>query len=195
MNMKSAITALSVLVLAAPLLVGCVKSPAAELKEARAEVEKEQAPERLLLKGNAFARFGDYTRAEQYFAAAKDAGIDERKVAPLLMEIYVRDHRYRDAIQYAEGFLRKHPRERRTRLLLATLEAAIGYSARAETNLETVLAADPDNADAHYAIALLYQNELARPLRADLHFREYLRITPEGPHSEEARGNLLTVVR
>jgi Tfp pilus assembly protein PilF len=177
------------------VLVGCVKAPGSELKETMDTVQKERAPERLAAHGRAFASVGDFTRAEQYLVAARDAGADERQVIPILLTVYIRDHRYRDAMQSAEGFLRRHPTERNTRLLLASLEAATGYANAAEGNLEAILASDPANADAHYALAELYQNDLGRPARADEHFREYLRLNPGGPHAEEARGSLLTVIQ
>jgi tetratricopeptide (TPR) repeat protein len=173
---------------------GCARTTESEVKDAMDAVQRERTPERLVTRAHVFATVGDFTRAEQYLLAAREAGADERAVAPLLLEVYVKDRRYRDAIQCAEGFLQHHPTEQHTRLLLATLEAATGYAARAEANLALVLRGEPKNADAHYALAVLYQHDLGRPARADEHFRAYLQLEPGGLHAEEARGSLLTVV-
>jgi thioredoxin-like negative regulator of GroEL len=174
--------------------IGCVKSPSAELKDRMETVQREREPERLIAHAKDFAVMGDYTRAEQYLNAARDSGADERRIILLLLEACVSDHRYRDAIQHGEGFLRAHPNDQRTRLVLAALEAAVGYETQAEEELERVLSAEPRNADAHYALAVLYRDGLGSPGRADEHFRVYLSLRPDGSHAEEARGSLLTVI-
>ncbi|HEX3596900.1 MAG TPA: hypothetical protein VHU80_17445 [Polyangiaceae bacterium] len=174
---------------------GCVKAPGSEVKDRVDAMNRESAPERLVAHARDFASIGDYTRAEQYLNAARERGADERKIILLLLEVCVRDHRYRDALQHGEGFLREHPEDQRTRLVLAALEAAVGYDTQAETELERVLGAEPKNADAHYALAVLYRDGLGSPGRADPHFREYLALRPDGAHAEEARGSLMTVIQ
>ncbi len=177
-----------------PLVIGCVKAPGAEIKERMQIVEKERTPDRLLERARAFASVGDHTRAEQYLNAARDGGADEKEVVALLLDVCVRDQRYRDAIQYLESYLRRHPGSQRTRFVLATLEAAVGYGTQAEAEVETVVAAQPANAEAHYALAVVLRDDLGNRSRADEHFREYLKLRPAGAHAEEARGSLLTVI-
>jgi tetratricopeptide (TPR) repeat protein len=176
------------------LSTGCVKTEGSEVKDRMEAVKRESAPDRLVAHARDFASIGDYTRAEQYLNAARDGGADERKIILLLLEVCVRDQRYRDAIQHGEGFLREHPDDQRTRLILAALEAAVGYQTEAESELERVLVAQPKNADAHYALAVLYRDGLGSPGRADTQFREYLKLRPDGTHAEEARGSLMTVI-
>jgi thioredoxin-like negative regulator of GroEL len=173
---------------------GCVRAPQTELKEQIDTVRKEREPRRLIEHAEAFAAIGDFTRAEQYLTAAREEGADERRIIRLLLEVCVRDHRYRDAIQHGEGFLREHPNDQHTRLILAALEAAVGCQTQAASELERVLAAEPGNADAHYTFAVLLRDGLGSPGRADPHFREYLKLRPDGSHAEEARGSLLTVI-
>jgi hypothetical protein len=48
--------------------------------------------------------------------------------------------------------------------------------------------------NAHYALAVLSRDE-NDPVGADKHFREYLRLAPNGPHAEEAQASLLESVR
>jgi tetratricopeptide (TPR) repeat protein len=157
-------------------------------------MQKEQAPDKLLARGQAFASVGDWTRAEQYLSAAMDAGADEREVMPLLLRVCMQDRRYRVAIAYAEEYERKHPNDAEMRFVLGTLYAAIGDVPHAREALEAVIAKQPDNAQAHYALASLLRDAHADPLAMDAHYREYLRLDPTGPHAEEARAALLKEV-
>ena len=72
---------------------------------------------KLIDRGKAFAEINDTTRAEQYFAAAIAAGADERQVIPLLLTVCAQDGRYRVAIQYAEAYLKGHPKDLRVRFV------------------------------------------------------------------------------
>ena len=102
--------------------------------------------------------------------------------------------RYRSAIQHAENQLRKHPDDMRTRYVLGTLYAAVGDERNAHASLEKVVASRPDDPGAHYALAVLARDTESDPVGADLHFREYLRMEPNGAHAEEARASLLKKV-
>jgi tetratricopeptide (TPR) repeat protein len=152
---------------------------------------KEATTENLVDRGKAFAAVGDTTRAEEYLAAALDQGADAREVLPLLLQVCVQTGRYRSAIQHAENHLRKHPNDVRTRFVVGTLYGAIGETKDAKSALETVLSATPDDAKAHYALAVLARDNESDVVGADRHFREYLRIEPNGSHAEEARASLL----
>ena len=57
-------------------------------------------------------------------------------------------------------------------------------------SLMFVLEEEPDDAQAHFALAGLLRDK-GDPIAADHHFREYLRVDPKGPNAEEARGHLL----
>lgn len=174
---------------------GCAASPgaavAADAKAARAD----QTPEKLAERGRAFAQMRDYTRAEQYLSAALDAGAPPAEVLPVLLKACIAENRFRAALTYAEPQLRAHPEDFRLRFVVASLYASIGDTVRAVDHLERVAASQPDLAEVHYALAVLLRDGANDPARADVHFREYLRLEPDGPHAPEARGALLTVVR
>jgi Tfp pilus assembly protein PilF len=166
-------------------------TPAEKAQADKATFRKEATTDNLVDRGKAFASVGDTTRAEDYFAAALDQGADPREVLPLLLQICVQTGRYRSAIQHGENHLRKHPDDLRTRFVVGTLYVAIGETKDAKSNLETVVNARPDDAKAHYALAILARDSENDVVAADRHFREYLRIEPTGAHAEEARASLL----
>jgi len=161
----------------------------------RAEaIERARDPAEALRKAQAFASVGDLTRAEQYLRLAISGGADEREVTPLLVQVCVRDQRYLDAVQHVEGYLQHHPDDYRLRFVLASLEAAVGNHQRAHAEYEKVLTKEANNAEVHYALAVMLRDNLASFAQADQHFRAYLRLRPRGGHAEEARAALLEVV-
>jgi tetratricopeptide (TPR) repeat protein len=166
--------------------------------EARADLntfKREQNPERLYDYGRAYAQVGDLTRAEQYLAASIAAGGDSRKILPLLIRVCIQDGRYRVAIRYAEEYLHDHPGDYRSRFVLGTLYSAVGDGDDARKNFEQVLERSPEDADAHFALAVLMRDTFEDPVGADHHFREYLRLKPGGSHREEAESSLLKSVQ
>jgi Tfp pilus assembly protein PilF len=177
------------------LVSGCAGAPEQRLQADVHTFQNEQAPAKLTARGRAFAAIGDTTRAREYFDAALEAGGDDRELTPLLLGVCVRDGRYRLAIDYAERYVRKHPRDERMRLVLGTLRAGVGEPLAAEVELTKVVQASPKNPEAHYALAVLLRDQRDDPLGADRHFRAYLELQPEGEHSEEARSSLLQAVR
>jgi tetratricopeptide (TPR) repeat protein len=108
-----------------------------------------------------------------------------------LIDVCVRDQRYRAALQYAEEHLRRHPRAYRLRYIEATLLRALGDIGKSRQELQRVLDTSPDYADAHYSMAILLRDQLGSYVEADQHFREYLRLAPRGQHAEEAGESLL----
>jgi Tfp pilus assembly protein PilF len=175
-------------------LVACgPPSQGAQVQENVRTFKAEQRADRLVAAGKAFASVGDLTRAEQYFAAAIEAGGDDAKILPMLLSVCVQDGRYRVAITYAETYVRKHPDDVRVRFVLGTMYQGIGESARAKEELERVVDARPKEPQAHFALAVLMRDEGDRAA-ADRHFREYLRLAPQGAHAAEARASLLKSV-
>lgn len=169
----------------------CATTPGENMAASVATMRAEHSAEKLVERGRAFASIGDYTRAEQYLAAAIDVGAEVRIVLPLLLKVCIVEKHYRSAIGYAEPMLKKHPDDHRLRLVLGSLYAAIGETKTAREHLEIVAQKEPKSAEAHYALAVLFQNEERDPVNADLHFREYLRLEPAGVHAEEAQSSLL----
>jgi len=146
----------------------------------------------LVERARSFSAAGDHLRAEQYLSAALSQGADERRVLPLLLAACVADQRYRDGMQHVESYVRRHPREQGARFLLATLLLALGHFERGMQELEGVVAVAPRHAEAHYALAVVLRDQIGDAAAADRHFREYLRLRPEGGHVDEARGSLLS---
>jgi Tfp pilus assembly protein PilF len=173
---------------------GCAKNPNVVTEERLQIVERQRKPQLLIQHAKAFVRVGDYTRAEQYLNAALENGANESEVVPLLLSICVKDRRYRSAVEYGENYLRRHPREHRLRFVVATLYVGLGENDRAKKQLERVLEQNPTHAEAHYALAVLFRDQLQSFGQADQHFREYLKLDPRGEHAEEAAGSLLRSV-
>jgi tetratricopeptide (TPR) repeat protein len=189
-----AIARASLLVLSALSAAACAPPPGAKVAAQVETVKAEQTPDKLLERGRAFANVGDFTRAEQYLAAALESGADPHKALPLLLKVCVEEKRYRVAIDYAEPVLKKRPNDHRLRFVVASLYAMIGESRIAREHMQLVVEGKPDYADVHYALAVLLKNDEGDLVTADYHFREYLRLKPLGPHAEEARGSLLKTV-
>lgn len=169
---------------------GCATSQASQTRSQLQTIERETKANELYERGRAFAAVGDFTRAEEYFASALENGGDSTKLIPLLLYCCMQDGRFRLAAQYAEEHLRKHPSDHRTRFVLGSIYAGLGEQSAAQRELERVIAAN-DNPEAHFALAQLLYNDAQSYAAADRHYREYLRLTPNGPHAEEARERLL----
>lgn len=171
--------------------LGCISTPASKAEANMAYMREETSRENLVERGKGFAAVGDLTRAEDYFTAALDQGASSKEVLPLLLDVCVRGARYRSAIQHAEDHLRKHPDDHKTRLVAGSLHAALGDTVEAKRALEKVTAAAPNEAQAHYILGTIARDVDVDLIATDRHFREYLRIEPNGTHAEEARASLL----
>lgn len=174
-------------------LVACASEQGGRAKDQLATVKRESNPHDLYERGRAFAAVGDFTRAEQYFSAAIDAGGDADRLISLIIYCCLQDDRYRLAAQYAEDHLRRRPTDHKTRFVLGTLYAGLGESEAAERELLRVVREQPEQAEARFALgSVLYEKNAA--LDADLQFREYLRLEPHGRHAAEAHERLLKSV-
>ncbi|EYF06572.1 hypothetical protein [Chondromyces apiculatus] len=195
--MTRALALVCVVLAAATSSVGC-GSTSGQGDQVPESVQKARAarqPERLLEQGLAFARAQDYTRAEQYLSAALAAGAPAEKALPPLIRACVAENRFRAALTHAEPQLRKSPQDHRLRFVVASLHASVGDTVAALEHLEQVAQLRPDYAEVHYAMAVLYRDELQDLGRADELFRKYLELEPRGEHADEARGSLLKLVR
>jgi tetratricopeptide (TPR) repeat protein len=157
-------------------------------------MQRETYPEKLVERGKAFAAIGDLTRAEQYLSAALEQGGDAKEILPVLLRVCIEAERYRVAVVYARDYVTRWPDDVRLRFVLATLEAAIGEIDEALDDLHTVVEKNPDDADAQFTLAILLRDDLHDPVAADEHFRECLRLSPEGPHAGQVCASLLKVV-
>jgi tetratricopeptide (TPR) repeat protein len=185
-----------VVVLVSVFAAGCPANPAPkdQVQQDIVAANSEKTPDKLLARGRAFQSVGDLTRAEQYYAAALQEGANPKEVLPLLLRVCIEGKRYRVAIEYAEPYLKKHPDDWRLRLVVAALYGGIGEPNVERAELEQVLAVNPNEATGHYALAVLLRDEYGDVVGADAHFREYLRLDPQGDHADEAKAGLLKPV-
>lgn len=170
-------------------------SPAAQHQLERQEIARETSAAELTRRGEASAAVGDMTRAEQYFVLALKAGGEEKRIVERLLVVCVADQRYPVALEYAEQYLHKHPRDVDVRFAAASIHAALGDGQRARRMLEDVVRAEPKRSEAHFALASVLRDEGTALELADLHDLEYLRLEPEGPFAERARARLTRVDR
>lgn len=172
--------------------VACGPPSASEtIKTDVATYSREHTVDKLISRGRGFAAVGDYVRAEEYLADALAQGGDPRQIMPLLLEVCIKESRFRLAAKYAREHLVHHPNDVRVRLVLASLYSATEEPKLARVEFERVLAARPNDAQAHYALAVLLRDAEQDLVAADSHFREYLRLEPKGSHVEEARASIL----
>lgn len=182
-------------ILGALAVPACASRPADRVARDVSTVRTERAPDKLVARGTAFASVGDLTRAEQYLAAALDAGADPDVVLPRLLRVCINSGNHRAAIGYAAPLLQRHPDDANLRFVVAELRAATGDPGGARADLERVVALDPDAPAPHFAFARLLRDQLRDPVGADREFRAYLRVAPAGEHADESRASLLLAVR
>jgi Flp pilus assembly protein TadD len=173
---------------------GCAAQRGQDVRANLGVMQRENTWEKLFERGRAFAAFGDHTRGQQYLSLALDAGGDPAVILPLLIRVCVEGERFLAALDYGRTYLKQNPTDARLRFVVASLEAAVGDVAAALAELRVVTEESPQDAEAHYALASLVRERHGDPYEADLHFREYLRILPAGPHAGEARAALLKAV-
>ncbi|MBL8680368.1 MAG: hypothetical protein JNK05_14420 [Myxococcales bacterium] len=137
------------------------------------------------------AATGDYTRAEQYFAAALARGAPPERVLPRLMRVCANAHRYRAAIEYSRPYLLEHEEAWSLRYVVAAIHIGLSEPLTASRHLELVLRHNPQHADAQFLLGTLYRDDLRDPAKADEHFRRYLELAPDGEHAGAARNGLL----
>ncbi len=171
------------------ILGGCHHATLHQRPDLQAELAAVGA-EDLLLLAISHARSGDLLRAEQYLSAARQRGHDEEAVVYWLVRVCVAASRYQSALRHAADYLRDHPSDWSLRLVVATIHEALGDVARAESELERIVRAEPRMPLPHYRLAMLYRNREGDQERAHAHLREYLRLTPEGLHAAEVRSAL-----
>jgi Tfp pilus assembly protein PilF len=173
----------------------CAARPSDRVARDVSTVRTERAPDKLVARGMAFASVGDLTRAEQYLAAALDAGADPNVVLPKLLRVCINSGNHRAAITYATPLLQRHPEDADLRFVVAELRAATGDPQGARADLAHVVATEPEVPAPHFALARLLRDQLNDAAGADREFRAYLRVAPTGEHADESRDSLLLAVR
>jgi len=175
------------------ILGGCHHATLHQGPDLHAELSKVTVDDLLFLAATN-ARSGDLLRAEQYLSAARQRGRDEAVVVYWLVRVCVAASRYQSALGHATNYLRDHPSDWSLRLVVASIHEALGDVARAQSELERIVEAEPSMPLPHYRLAMLYRDRWTEQERARLHLEEYLRLTPEGSHAAEVRSALNEVV-
>ena len=147
----------------------------------------EASAEELFATGMASASGGDLVRAEQYLAAAGARGYDETKIIGPLVRVCVAASRLRQALLYAQPYLRTHPEDWRLRFVVATIHLGLESVADARRELDRVVLAAPEVPEPHFALATLLRERLHDDAAARPHFERYLSLAPTGAHADEAR--------
>ena len=178
------------LAVAALGLSACSGDRVAEEKQQRAVIAAESTGPSLLKKAQASAVMGDYSRAEQYYAAALKAGVPEKAAVQRMIEVCVADQRYPAAVDHAEQYLYRHPGDAEMQFAAASLHVAIGELSRGRSLYEAVIKDRPEWPEPHSAFATLLRAEDCDVTRADQQDLTYLKLSPQGAFAETARARL-----
>ncbi len=183
----------TVLVLTALSAVGCGASVHKSSRNAEPTPLKD--PGLLVEQGDIFAAHGDFTRAQQYFAAAITAGGKSGAILPHLLKACIASGDLRLASEYAENELSRSPDDAHLRFLSGALAAQTGNRPVAREHL--VLAARQLKTDpgVQFSVATFFRDDMQDRVQADPYFRDYLRLAPKGEHAAEARGSLMETVQ
>jgi Flp pilus assembly protein TadD len=171
-------------------VLGLAACAGTESESRRVAVVREESSAKILFeKGRAAAAVGDLTRAEQYFVASLKAGGNDKQIIRPLLLVCITDQRLPVALDYAEQYLYRHPKDVDVLFVTASIHAGLGNSERARELFEVVARARPESAEAHYALATVLR-EQGGSSQADRHDLEYLRLDPNGRYAEQARARL-----
>ena len=184
----------AVVVGAAVALAGC-GSPEKKPAETASGRPPLKDPALLFERGKAYTELGDFTRAEQYFAAAMAAGGKTSVITPYLIKACVASGDLRLASEYAETELARNPDNARLRFLTGALYAATGNRPEARKLLVQAASELPKDADVQFSVATFFRDDLDDKVSGDPYFREYLRLEPKGARAEEARASLMEKLR
>jgi tetratricopeptide (TPR) repeat protein len=147
--------------------------------------------EELFARGITLADQGQLVRAEQYLSLAVARGYREERALPVLLKVCLAASRLRSALNYAEPYLARHPRDWKLRYLAASLYIGLEQPERARQELERVVTNEPAHAAAHYLLAVLMRDSFSNVRAAVEHFQAYLKLEPRGDHAAEITGWLL----
>lgn len=169
--------------------LGCNHPTLHQASELQSELTNVTA-EDLFLLGVSHAHSGDFLRAEQYLAAARQGGHEQAPAIRWLVRVCIAASRYQSALVHAHRYLRENPTHWSLRLVVASLHEALGDSARAKSELEQIVRAEPDWALPHYRLAMLYRVTGDDRARSDAELEQYLALAPDGRHAAEAQSVL-----
>lgn len=170
--------------------LSCLSPACAASQLAVDEAQARPRGPQLLEIAELLAERGDRVRAAQYLNWAQREGVAEGEVMQRLLALYAVDGQYRLAIDAAERYLQRRPRDRSVRKALGALYLAIDADAAAEQTFERLLRDEPDDAELHFVLATLLTAADGPGDRAEQHYRAYLALAPHGAHAEQAEASL-----
>jgi tetratricopeptide (TPR) repeat protein len=171
-------------------LAACSAAPAAA--PAASASGQSEAARALFERGQALATEGDSVRAEQYLAAALREGYEWREALPQLLRVCLTGSRLRAGLNYAAPYLKAHPDVSWLRYLVATVYLGLGQPQRAREHLLAIEGQAPYAARTEYLLGLTEWEGLGNEAAAATHFKEYLRVEPNGPNAREVSEWLAT---
>lgn len=119
-------------------------------------------PEVLLRLGQAQARQGSLDAARSSYLAAAELGPPSSDLVLALAELSLRQNRFHDAIQFAEGLLRGLPGHRQALLICAVSRIGLGDLTLARGDLQTLRNLAPGSSESQEAELLLGMLSLAK---------------------------------
>ena len=149
----------------------------------------------LVEQGEAFAANGDFTRAQQYFAAAITAGGKSSVILPQPLKACIAAGDLRLASEYAENELARNPDDAHLRFVTGALAAQIGNRPNARKHLVQAAKELEKDANVQFSVATFLRDDMQDRVEADPYFRGYLKLAPKGEHAAEARGSLMERVQ
>ena len=180
-------------VVTALVAVGCGSTLNSPTRNAATSPLKD--PALLVEQGEAFAQNGDFTRAQQYYAAAISAGGKSKAILPQLLKACIAAGDLRLASEYAEAELARNPDDAHLRFLAGALAAQVGNRVVAHEHLVQAAKELVKDANVQFSVATFLRDDMKDRIEADPYFRDYLKLAPGGEHAAEARGSLMERVQ
>jgi chromosome segregation ATPase len=172
-----------------------------ELADARSrEVEYQELIERLTAKVPQLEK--QVSGLEDGSETLKSALVEsEENLRALKMELEKREHRLSKALRVAEvlesareDVLHASDKEKLDmHYNMAAVYAREGKFEEAEQKYLHALRLNPLDADVHYNLGILYDDELNSPVKAVVHYRRYLKLNPHGAEADQVRDWLMKI--
>lgn len=170
-----------------------------ELSDARSrEAEHKELIERLMAQVPQLeAQISDMTAKEK--ETSNKLTDREEDLVALKAELEKRDHRLIKAEKVAEvlenareNVLHASDKEKLNMYYnMAAVYAKEGKYEDAEQEYLHALSINPTDADVHYNLGILYDDELNEPEKAIAHYRRYLKLNPHSPDADQVRNWLM----
>ncbi len=111
----------------------------------------------------------------------------ERRRAALAVEAFEKIEEDRGTVELSESERRDHHYN------MAVVFAKEGKYEEAEAEYKEALKIDPGDADVHYNLGILYDDDLKQPDKAVIHYDRYLRLRPDAPDADTVNEWLMRI--